>query len=129
MIQVIAAQGSRHYARGMASVVLKLAMLVALALMPFGMGGAPAFAAASAPASATAAADPADPGQCGDHHRPGKDSPMKAQLHCGACAALATIEAPAPAAGLRPELPRILRTINSPTDTEPDIATPPPRVS
>lgn len=96
-------------------------MLVALALMPFGMGGAVAVAAAAAPA-ATAT-------DCGDHHRPAQDSPDKAQVHCWACTALAAIEAPMPVAGLRLELPRILRTINSPWGTEPETATPPPRIS
>lgn len=120
-MQVIAAQGLRPYSRSMASAILRFAMLVALALMPFGMGGAAAIAANATPAAVAE--------DCGDHHQPAQDSPMKAQLHCGACAALAAIENPKADAELRPELPRILRTINSPWDTEPDTATPPPRIS
>jgi len=120
MIPVIARQGSRPYAPRMASVILRLAMLVALVLMPFGMGGAAAVAAAPPAVAATAG--------CDDHHEPA-DSPAKAKLHCAACAALAAMEAPSPAADLRPELPRILETANSFSDTEPDTATPPPRSS
>jgi len=105
----------------MASVFLRLAILVALALMPFGMGGTAALAAFSSPAAVAA--------DCGDHRQSKPDSPMKAQLHCGACAALATIAAPKAVAEMRPELPRILRTIDSLSDTEPDTATPPPRTS
>ncbi|HET7816188.1 MAG TPA: hypothetical protein VFK58_01240 [Sphingomicrobium sp.] len=103
----------------MASVLLRLAMLVALALMPFGMGGAAAIAA-EAPAAVQT--------DCGDHHRPA-DAPAKAQLHCAGCAALAAIEPPLPVAGIRPELPHVLKTINALTNTEPDTATPPPRIS
>lgn len=119
MIRVIAAKGWRPYAQPMASVVLRLAMLVALALMPFGMGGAAAIAAA-APAAVQS--------DCGDHHKP-TDSPAKAQLHCAGCAALAAIEPPPPVAGIRPELPKMLKSVSALADTEPDTATPPPRIS
>jgi hypothetical protein len=105
------------YVTAMASALLRILMLVALALMPLGMTGA----AAAAPSPATAA------GHCDDHRKP-IDAPAKMEMHCATCAALPVVQANLTDRGLRPELPRLVKAANALSDTEPETDTPPPRL-
>jgi hypothetical protein len=102
----------------MAAAVLRLFLLVALALMPMGMTSAPAAGSVATPAA----------GHCDDHEQPA-DAPTKADMHCATCTALPAIEAPVGDPGLRPEMPRFARAASALSNTEPEIATPPPRLS
>src|SRR5687767_447025 len=106
------------YVTAMASALLRILMLVALALMPLGMTGA---AAAAAPSSAAAA------GHCDDHQKP-VDAPAKMDMHCATCAALPVVQPNLTDRGLRPELPRLVKAANALSDTEPETDTPPPRL-
>lgn len=118
MISVIAGQGARTYLGAMASALLRLLMLASLLLMPAGMASAPALAA-PAPASA---------GHCDEHQKP-VDTSTKQQVHCTACTALPAIEAPEAATGMLPEASRLLALIQPISGIEPEITTPPPRLS
>lgn len=115
---VIAAKGSPTYVARMPAVLLRLVMLIALAFMPFGMSGAPAMAA-SASSSAS--------GHCDEHQKPA-ETPAKMDMHCATCAALPADE-PAAVAELRPQAPILISTVHALSDTQPDIATPPPKLS
>jgi hypothetical protein len=96
---------------------MRLVLLVALALMPMGMVSAPA----AAPVTSAA-------GHCDEHQQPA-DAPGVMDMHCATCAALPAIEAPVRDPELKPEMPRFARVTNALSDTEPEIATPPPRLS
>jgi hypothetical protein len=102
----------------MASALLRILMLVALALMPLGMTGGAA-AAASSPAAAA--------GHCDDHQKPA-DAPAKMDLQCATCAALPAVEANVADPQLRPELPRLVKAAKIVSDTDPETDTPPPRL-
>jgi hypothetical protein len=104
--------------------VLRLATLVALILMPIGMGLAPARAAVPAPHSAMgmAAAD-----HCGDEGT--EDNGAMAGMHCaGTCSALPD------AAPLSAERPLLLRSplsvavVSRLSGVSPGPSTPPPRI-
>ena len=99
----------------MVAAVTRLILLVALALMPMDM--------ASAPAAVPVAAK-----HCDEHQQPA-DAPAKMDMHCATCAALPAIQAPVRDPELRPEMPRFARASSALSDTEPEIATPPPRLS
>ena len=101
----------------MVAAVTRLVLLVALALMPMGM------ASARAAVPVTAAA-----GHCDEHQQPA-DAPAKMDMHCATCAALPAIQVPVGDPELRPEMPRFARASSALSDTEPEIATPPPRLS
>ena len=118
MISVIAAKGSPAYLAGMPAVLLRLAMLIALTLMPFGMANAPAMAASVASSAS---------GHCDEHQKPA-DAPAKMDMHCATCAALPADE-PAEVAELRPQAPILISAIHALSDTQPEIATPPPKLS
>lgn len=117
MTSVIAGQGDAAYVGLMPVVVLRLVMLLALAIMPFGMASAPAVAATVSIAAA---------GHCDEHQKPA-DAPAKMSMHCAACAAL-------PAADLvivdelKPQAPKLISAMNALSDTKPEIAIPPPRL-
>jgi hypothetical protein len=102
----------------MASALLRILMLVAIALMPLGMVGA---AAVAAPSPAAAA------GHCDDHQKPA-DAPAKMDMQCATCAALPAIEVNVADPQLRPELPRFVKAAKVLSDTEPETDTPPPRL-
>ena len=119
MTSVIVGQGSRPYGAVMPAVLLRLLMLLALALMPFGMASSPALAAAAPAATA---------GHCERHQEPG-DAPAKMEIHCASCTALPSAQAVKEGSDLRPEVPRHLKAMNALPGTEPEIATPPPRLS
>jgi hypothetical protein len=107
----------------MHALILRLLTLLALALMPFGMGAASAAPAHHAPAAATA-------GHCGEHGRqPGKQSPENATDCAISCsmllAAESRIEDPVPPVRLLPVRPLADRQ----TGLHPDTATPPPKLS
>ena len=119
MISVIVQKSFDHYVAAMPAVLLRLAMLIALALMPFGMTNAPAMAA-------SVAGTPA--GHCDEHQKPA-DSPAKVNMSCTSCTALPALEVAQAVSELRHELPRIVRATKALSDTEPEIATPPPKLS
>jgi hypothetical protein len=101
----------------MASALLRILMLVALALMPLGM----TTAAAAAPSPAVGAA------HCDDHQKPANAS-AKMDMQCATCAALPVVQPNLTDRGLRPELPRLVKAANALSDTEPETDTPPPRL-
>jgi hypothetical protein len=78
-----------------------------------------------APPSPPAAAET---GHCAEHRQPAEE-PVKMQVHCNGCSAIAAIEPPGPVAELRPQAPRLITAICPVTGIEPEIATPPPRLS
>ena len=119
LTSVIAAKGSRAYVAAMPAVLLRLAMLIALALMPFGMTNAPAKAA-------SVAGSPA--GHCDEHQKPA-DAPAKMDMSCASCAALPAVDIAPAVSDLPHELPRLVKAVTSVTDTEPEIPTPPPMLS
>jgi hypothetical protein len=102
--------------RAMTSIVLRLAMLLALALMPFSMA-APA-AAALSPAAGSE--------HCADHQKP-VDAPVAPKAHCAACAALPAMEAPCPVEELRPTMQLVVAADRWITERGPETATPPPK--
>ena len=117
MISVIAAKGSPAYVARMPAAFLRLVTLIALALMPFGMTNAPAMAA-SVSGSAS--------GHCDEHQGPA-DAPAKMDMHCATCAALPAVAA-AEVAELRPQGPILISAARALSDTQPEIATPPPKL-
>ena len=100
----------------MASFVLRLMALLALVLMPVGMGAVPAMAAAPMASSE----------HCGEHSKDQR-KPASMDMHCAACAALPAIAGPEQGAELRPELPRLVRAVHAMVNSVPEIATPPPK--
>ena len=91
-------------------------MLLALALMPFGMTSAPAMAASGSSSAS---------GHCDDHQKPA-DAPAKMDMHCATCAALPADEH-VEAAELRPQAPILISAAHALSDNQPEIATPPPK--
>lgn len=122
MIRVIDVEGSLPYSRGMASAVLRLAILLALAILPFGMAGTPALAAA-----VDHSAMQAGSGHCQEQAGKGQ-APVKAPMDCTAtCSALPAAPAPMPAPALKPAMPRTLSNPTPFAGIVPEIATPPPK--
>jgi hypothetical protein len=117
---VIAGQGSSAYRQRVIAAFSRLLALLALVLMPVGMGAAPA--AAHAPQVA------AEAGHCGDAQQGAPDAPPVPAADCTVgCAAVA---APAPAQAAATLLPKetpATALIAAITGMEPDIATPPPK--
>ena len=103
----------------MASLILRLMALLALVLMPVGMGAAPA---------ATKASHAMSSEHCGGHDED-RDQPASRDMHCAACAALPAIEMPELASDLRPQLPRLVRSAHAKPDSILEIATPPPKLA
>ena len=118
MTLVIAAQGGGAYVDRMPAALLRLIMLVALAFMPLGMAGTPAVASTTSGAAA---------GHCDEHQKPA-DAPAKMSMHCAACAALPAVQ-PTAVSELKPRAPTLISAMNALSDTVPEIATPPPRLS
>ena len=116
---VIAGQGAPAYGTHMVAPLLRLMMLIALALMPFGMANAPAVAASIAPAAA---------GHCDEHQKP-DNLPAKMDMSCASCTALPAPDVAPDVSELRHELPRLVKAVKAMSDTEPEIATPPPKLS
>lgn len=122
MTQVIAGQGSRPYSRRMASAILRLAILIALAILPFGMAGTPALATAVDHSAMQAAS-----GHCQEQAGKGQ-APFEAPMDCTAtCSALPAAPTPMPAPALKPTMPRTLSNATPFTGIVPEIATPPPK--
>ena len=93
--------------------------LVALALMPFSMAGAPAAAIAATPAAA---------GHCDDHQKPA-DAPAAPKVHCAACAALPAVELSAVIAEIRPAMLRSAEIKPWVAERGPEMDDPPPKMS
>ena len=124
-MSVIATTGSRPYGEHMAAALLRLMAIAAFVLMPFGMTGA---TASTGPLRADVSAMAMGAGHCDE--QPGKERAPSAQMDCTAmCTALPAADVWVPLCVLRPTAPRTL-TIAAPfSGIEPEIATPPPRLS
>lgn len=123
-MSVIVQTGSRLYAVAMTVALLRLTILLALVLMPFGMAGT---AAVAQPAAASH--EMAQNGHCNgtsDQDQVPAHSPQ--QMHCAMCAALPAGELSEPDAGLRPVMPRVIATVAPFDGIELEIATPPPKL-
>lgn len=95
--------------------------LVAVLLMPVGMIGSPA--AAAAPAAM------ADSGHCGEHEGQKDSPPAMAKMHCAACSALPAAEAGSKTAALLPTVPPGIGPVPAFDGIVPDITTPPPKTA
>jgi hypothetical protein len=115
---VIVEQLSPNYVVVMPA-VLKFLLVLALALMPMGIAGS----------QATAAAGPVATSNHCDEHQPPAHSPGKPGSHCATCSALPAVDAPVAAMGPGPALPMFVTGANAMSDTELETATPPPRIS
>ena len=123
MISVIVQKGSPHYVAAMASAVFRLLALIALVLMPIGMGAAPALAAPDHHTMMTTAGA----GHCDEQQDPDQ-APAQHQMDCtAACAAIAAPAAPVVAPTFKPTAPRTIGVAAPFTGIEPEIATPPPK--
>lgn len=114
---VIARVEGAPYLRVMGKALFRLLTAIALFLMPFGMAAGPALAAA-APAAAS---------HCDEHPQPA-EGPAPAQAHCTGCSALPALAAPAAVAEVLPKEVRLLTRTEAVSDTEPETATPPPKL-
>ena len=102
----------------MASMLARLMMLVALALMPLNMASASAEAFAPSPAGTS--------GHCADHQRPA-EVPSSPMVDCAACTALPAIETPAAVDELRPTMKLVVKADRWIAAQEPETDTPPPK--
>ena len=122
---VIAATGSRPYGVRMAATFLRLLVIAAFVLMPFGMTGA---AASIEPMPADHSAMAMGAGHCDE--QPDKDKVPAAKMDCTAtCTALPAADAWVPLPVLKPTAPRTIAMAVPFSGIEPEIATPPPRLS
>ena len=101
----------------MAAFLLKLLALLAVALMPIGMGTAGAQPASHHASAASHCA--------GEEEQQAPVAPEESQ--CMACAGLPAAAAPAAAERLVPAMPRLLRLSHEFAGIEPEITTPPPK--
>jgi hypothetical protein len=110
------------YIAAMASTLIRLVALMALILMPLGMGAAPALVAPG-PHSMTMAVS----GHCDGQQDPDK-APAQKQMNCtAACTALPAPSAPVLPPALKPTARRMSGVDTIFTGIEPEIATPPPK--
>ena len=100
----------------MVAALLRLAILVAVALMPLSM---------AAPASAVRA-PAATAGHCEESQKP-DDAPAQPQAHCAACAALPAVQTPETVVELRPTMLLMVRAERWTTEHGPETDTPPPK--
>lgn len=122
-MSVIVQSSSSHYGASMTAALLRLIMLLALVLMPFGMASAPAMAQPMPANHGLAQA-----GHCDEQSDQDKaPSHPSQQVHCAMCAAVPAGQPLTPGAGLRPTAPRIIATVSPFNGIELEIATPPPR--
>ena len=106
----------------MTSALMKLLALVALVLMPLGMGGAPAVAQPAPDGRAVMAM-----GHC-DEQQEREKAPASKKMDCAAaCTAIPADAAAEPAAILKPKAPRTIALVAPFTGVVLEIATPPPR--
>jgi len=118
---LIAGQGSGTYVAGMLTPLLRLFLLAALALMPFGMAGA------SAATNSTEHAVSA--GHCDDQQQQQPtDSPSAMKAHCAVCAALPVIETNPAVLELRPALLLVVEADRWIVERGPETDTPPPKL-
>ena len=115
----IAAKGDQAYVERMASFVLRLMALLALVLMPVGMGATPA--AAMTPQAMSRE-------HCGGHDED-RGPLVSRDMHCAACAALPAIAVPELGSDLQPQLPRLVRSAHAKPNSILEIATPPPKLA
>ena len=112
----------------MASAVTRILTLIALLLMPLGMGTAPALAA---PVEHAALVDHASSpaGHCGEQQDQ-EEAPAPKKMDCAAaCTAIPPASAAEPAALLKPTASRTNALMAPYTGIVLEIATPPPRLA
>ncbi|MEO6434213.1 MAG: hypothetical protein ABIP55_00415 [Tepidisphaeraceae bacterium] len=121
-MRVIASQSVGAYFAAMPALIFRVLTLVALALMPLGIGAAMAGPAHHAPAGASA-------GHCDDHGGQPAGKSTKTSVDCIACSmtitAPARVQEPAAAVRLPAARPLEVRGIG----LHPETATPPPKLS
>ena len=121
-MSVIVRTGSGPYVAAMASALFRLLALIALVLMPLGMGTAPALAAPGQHSMMMAGS-----GHC-DEQQDRNSAPAQEQMDCtAACTALPASSAPVLAPALKPTAPRMTGVDTIFTGIEPEIAPPPPK--
>ena len=120
---VIAAKGSPPYGASMAAAFLRLLVIAAFVLMPFGMTGA---SAGTVPIPADHSAMGMGAGHCDE--QPAKEKAPSAKMDCTAtCTALPAADVWVPRSTLKPTAPRAIAIAAPFSGIEPEIATPPPR--
>ena len=117
-MRVKAAKGRTPRRDGMLAVLCRLLAVVSLVLMPFGMLGAPASAAA--PHVMTASMS------CDGHDTSSKSAPER-KAHCTSCVAIAAPNAATPMAIFQPAIVLAGSAAHLLLGLEPDVATPPPK--
>ena len=120
---VIASPSSRTYFAQMPSMVLRLLTLLALVLMPFGMGAANAVPSHDAPAAATAQ-------HCDEHGSRPTDQSRDEAMDCAvSCSMLAVAEAQVEEPAVAHAILTAPLLAERGTGLHPDTATPPPKLS
>lgn len=121
-MSLIVRTGLEPYVAAMASALIRLVALMALILMPLGMGAAPALAA-----SGHHNMTMAGPSHCDEQQDPDM-APAQKPIDCtAACTALPAPSAPVLAPALKPTAARMTGAVTIFTGIEPEIATPPPK--
>ena len=124
LIQIILLRAFRNYRIVMALAVLRLLTLVALMLMPFGMGAAPAIARQVSATQATASMD-----HC-DEQSDENSAPAPKQTDCAVmCIAISSAANPTSRPLHQPVALRSIALATLFVGVEPDIATPPPKIA
>ena len=122
-MSVIVRTGFGPYVAHMIAAFMRLLALLALALMPLGMTGAPATASPMPANHAMASADHCD--EQGD-----QDQAPASRMDCTAmCTALPASESAAPSLVLKPKAPRTIAVANPFDGIILEIATPPPKLA
>ena len=122
-MSVIVQTAWRSYGPCMAATAITLLTLLALVVMPFGMGGGPA-SAQSMPAEHSSAPSGHCDQQSGQDEVPVKSPQL---MHCAMCLALPAAETPGHTVALIPVAPRTMAPVASFNGIELEIATPPPK--
>jgi hypothetical protein len=121
---VIAEQGRTAYLPGVAQSLLRWFALLALILMPVGMGAAAAQPGASA--QQMAHCEGMDTQQ--EHGEERSSDVPQAQLHCAACAALPAGQASGAFIAAAPSQQAVPAPANGSRGSGPETATPPPKL-
>jgi hypothetical protein len=117
--QVAAAKRKGHMS-GVPRALTTLLMLAALLLMPMGMAGVPAAAAAS-PES------PALSSHCDGHGDKQDHAPASMEQHCATCNVMPATEGPQLALPIAPRAPLSARAATAFSGVDLEVSTPPPR--
>lgn len=122
-MSVIVQTASKSYGPRMAAAAIRLLTLLALVVMPFAMGSAPASAQSTSAEHISPSIGHCDE-QSGQNDAPVKSSQL---MHCAMCVAIPAAETPGPVVALIPVAPRAMAPVVSFNGIELEIATPPPK--